>query len=202
MSIFRDLELFKAIANACTFTVAGLCHEQDHPIIEDVVDEAFSIPNAFAKTILARNKAYFDELNEAAAGIKTALRIVHQKIVDALSSALLLVGGEIRKSANLIRSQVDHTCNGISSNQTSIGRRVNDELATLQICASTAIASSIERVGVALDDQSHEITALHTAIHNKLHLKTEKDRLGYFLKAGLVIIFILILAIIFLLFSR
>jgi exonuclease VII large subunit len=180
MSIFRDLALFEKIASANTFTVTGLCHDIDHPVIELLVDEVFSVPKAFAKTILARNKAYFDELNEAAAGIKTALRIVHQKIVDALFSALLLVGGEIRKSANLIRSQVDHTCNGISNNQTSIGRRVNDELATLQICASTAIASSIERVGVALDDQSHEITALHTAIHNKLHLKQKRIDWGTF----------------------
>lgn len=201
MSIFRDLELFKAIASASTFTVTGLCHEQDHPVMEEVIDEVFSVPNAFAKTILARNKAYFDGLNEAAIGIKTALRNTHQKIADALTNTLLLVEGEMSKSTNLIRGQIDHAYSGITNNQASIERTVNDELSMLQMYASTAITISIERVGVALDDRTHGLIVLHTAIYNKLHLKTEKDKSNNLLKIGLAIIVLLVLVITYLLLS-
>ena len=202
MSIFRDLELFKAIASASTFTVTGLCHEQDHPVMEEVVDGVFSVPNAFAKTILARNKAYFDGLNEAVTGIKSALRNTHQKIADALAHTLLLVAGEMSKSANLIRGQIDHACSGIANNHASIGRTAHDDLATLQIYASTAIASSIARVGVALDDRSHELAALHTAIQNKIQLMLHKDRSNKFVMLGLIIVLILMSVIAFLLFIK
>ena len=202
MSIFRDLELFKAIASASTFTVTGLCHEQDHPVIEEVADEVFSVPNAFAKSILARNKSYFDGLNEAVTGIKTALRNTHQKIADALTNTLLLVESEMSKSANLIRGQIDHACSGIANNHASIGRTVNNELATLQIYASTAIASSIARIGVALDDRSHELVALHIAIQHKIGLAAEKARAEKLMTAGVVIVVLLLVIIVFLLSSH
>lgn len=101
MSIFRDLVLFEKIASANTFTVTGLCHDIDHPVIELLVDEVFSVPKAFGEAILTRNNQYIASLNNAAIGVKNTLRIVHEKIEGSLLNTNQLTLGELSKAIHL-----------------------------------------------------------------------------------------------------
>ena len=200
MSIFRDLALFEKIASANTFTVTGLCHDIDHPVIEQLVDEVFSVPKAFGEAILTRNNQYIDSLNNAAIGVKNTLRIVHEKIEGSLLTTNQLTLGELSKATNTIKGQVDHIVFGIGAHMASISRTANEELVTLQTKSVAAYKGAIAVIRSAVDNCANQIAEAYSKIQNEIGLKLQQDKSEKLMTFGLVIILFLALVIALLLF--
>jgi len=92
MALFRDLELFKAIVEAKTFTATGLNHEQDHPVIESIVDMACNTPTAFGKMVEDHNNAVIEST---------------QKYADLISNYYSTVAAKVHKDLHACKTLAD-----------------------------------------------------------------------------------------------
>lgn len=125
MSIFRDLDLFKAVVEAQTYTVSGLCHEQDHPLIEGIVDEARNTPTAFGEMVTIHNANFTESIaalvRTAAESYKNVVEkiekdhLAHKKLSDSYFSSCV---SSVRESVSnqcsipfnsIVKMVTDHT---------------------------------------------------------------------------------------------
>lgn len=112
MAVFRSLNLFETIVNAKTFTACGLCHEQHHPVIEGIVDEACAVPNDFANKVVQHNTDVINSVLSCSKSVDDAYMQVLGKIQEANDGQVKLADSYFSNCINSIRESITDQCAG------------------------------------------------------------------------------------------
>jgi hypothetical protein len=108
MAIFRDMDLFRAIVGARTFTATGLNHQADHPVIESIVDLPCNTPTAFGKMVEATNNEVMEQVRRLATGSTDSFGVALAKVQKELAGEKRLADSYFATAAKAVQGSL-HT---------------------------------------------------------------------------------------------